>query len=400
MELRAGYKQTEVGIIPEEWEFLDASELDPFITSGSRGWAKYYSDRGALFIRITNLDRQCLFPDLASPQFVQLPESDTEGLRTTLRNGDILISITADIGIIGYVNDAIPKPAYINQHIACLRIDRAKADSLFQSYYLASLGSQKRFAELTDIGAKSGINLATIGKLKLLLPPLPEQSAIAAALSDADALIASLAALIAKKQNLRQAAMQELLTGKTRLPGFCDPWAVSTVGSEFEIKLGKMLDAQKNSGTPKPFIGNKAVQWNRIDIDDLPTVPMSRADIEKYRLRKGDLLVCEGGEVGRAAIWDAQIDECYYQKALHRLRPLRDFNPIFMATLLQLWSNSGMFSNYVTQTSIAHLPREKFLEMPLPVPSISEQTAIVELLTDMDAEVTALENRRDKALVS
>jgi type I restriction enzyme S subunit len=92
-----------------------------------------------------------------------------------------------------------------------------------------------------------------------------------------------------------------------------DEWEVSTVGHEFEIKLGKMLDAEKNVGVPKPYLGNRAVQWGRIDITDLPTVPMSRADIEKYRLCKGDLLVCEGGEVGRAAIWDAPISACYYQ---------------------------------------------------------------------------------------
>jgi len=95
-----------------------------------------------------------------------------------------------------------------------------------------------------------------------------------------------------------------------------EEWRVSTVGQEFEVKFGKMLDAEKNVGTPKPYLGNKAVQWNRIDYDDLPTVPMSQLDMERYRLEKDDLLVCEGGEVGRAAIWHAPIRECYYQKAL------------------------------------------------------------------------------------
>ncbi|EGV33945.1 restriction endonuclease S subunits-like protein [Thiorhodococcus drewsii AZ1] len=91
-----------------------------------------------------------------------------------------------------------------------------------------------------------------------------------------------------------------------------EDWAVSTVGQEFEIKLGKMLDAEKNVGIPKPYLGNRAVQWDRIDITELPTVPLSRTDIEKYRLSEGDILVCEGGEIGRAAIWEAPISECYY----------------------------------------------------------------------------------------
>lgn len=170
-----------------------------------------------------------------------------------------------------------------------------------------------------------------------------------------------------------------------------DDWGVSTVGREFEIKLGKMLDAEKNFGVPKPYIGNRAVQWDRIDITDLPTVPMSRSDIERYRLRNGDLLVCEGGEVGRAAIWDEPIAECYYQKALHRLRPLRGFNSRVMAALLRQWSDRGLLTNYVTQTSIAHLPRDKFMEVPMPVPSGPEQRAIADALTDVDALLGALD---------
>ena len=171
-----------------------------------------------------------------------------------------------------------------------------------------------------------------------------------------------------------------------------DEWAVSTVGREFDIKLGKMLDAEKNVGVPKPYLGNKAVQWDRIDISDLPTVPMSRADIDRFRLRTGDLLACEGGEVGRAAIWDAPIEECYYQKALHRLRPLRGFNSRLMAALLRQWSDRGVLANYVTQTSIAHLPREKFLNVPMPVPPPAEQRAIAWALSDVDALIGALDS--------
>jgi type I restriction enzyme, S subunit len=170
-----------------------------------------------------------------------------------------------------------------------------------------------------------------------------------------------------------------------------DDWDVSTVGREFDIKLGKMLDAEKNVGTAKPYLGNKAVQWDRIDINDLPTVPMSRADIERFRLRKGDLLVCEGGEVGRAAIWDAPIEECYYQKALHRLRPVRGFDSRLMAAILKQFSERGRLANYVTQTSIAHLPREKFVEVPLQVPPPPEQRAIAEALSDVDALRGALD---------
>jgi type I restriction enzyme S subunit len=170
-----------------------------------------------------------------------------------------------------------------------------------------------------------------------------------------------------------------------------EEWDVSSVGREYEIKLGKMLDAEKNVGVPKPYLGNRAVQWDRIDISDLPTVPMSRSDLDRFRLQKGDLLVCEGGEVGRAAIWEAPLEECYYQKALHRLRPLRGFDSQLMAAFLRRWSDCGLLANYVTQTSIAHLPREKFMEVPIPVPPPSEQRAIATALSDVDGLLGGLD---------
>lgn len=168
-------------------------------------------------------------------------------------------------------------------------------------------------------------------------------------------------------------------------------WDVSTVGAEFTVQLGKMLDSEKNFGVKKPYLGNKSVQWGRIDISDIQMIPMSKSDLNKFRLKAGDLLVCEGGEVGRAAIWGAQIEECYYQKALHRLRPLRGFEPKLMVAILQLWARRGMLSNFVTQTSIAHLPKEKFVEVPIPRPGAGEQRAIATALSDVDALITGLE---------
>jgi type I restriction enzyme S subunit len=115
-------------------------------------------------------------------------------------------------------------------------------------------------------------------------------------------------------------------------------WDVSSIGGEFTVELGKMLDAARNIGVPKPYVGNGAVQWGRIDLQELGMVPMTPSDIQRFRLRNGDLLVCEGGEIGRAAIWKAPIPECYYQKAIHRLRPKRDYDVFLMMSLLKLWT--------------------------------------------------------------
>jgi len=170
-----------------------------------------------------------------------------------------------------------------------------------------------------------------------------------------------------------------------------EEWRVSNVGVEFDIQLGKMLDSEKNFGVPKFYLGNRAVQWGRIDISDLSLVRLSPSDLNRFRLKKGDLLVCEGGEVGRAAIWDEPISECYYQKALHRLRPIRGFDPLLMLYLLNYWSDHGRLANYVTQTSIAHLTREKFATVPMPLPPPKEQRAIAAVLSDTDALLSILD---------
>ncbi len=170
-----------------------------------------------------------------------------------------------------------------------------------------------------------------------------------------------------------------------------DDWTISTVGEYFEIQLGKMLDAEKNFGILKPYLGNRAIQWGKIDISDLPEMAMSSADIKNYRLRKGDLLVCEGGEVGRSAIWNSQLEECYYQKALHRLRPKRYFNTTLMQAMLQYMADINLLENFVTKTSIAHLPKDKFQTVPLLVPPKKEQDIIASSISDMDALIGAIE---------
>lgn len=169
-------------------------------------------------------------------------------------------------------------------------------------------------------------------------------------------------------------------------------WDVTTVGGEFSIQLGKMLDSEKNVGVPKPFLGNRAVQWGWVDLSDIGDIKLTPSDMQRFRLREGDLLVCEGGEIGRAAIWKQPIAECYYQKALHRLRPKRGYNITLMLNVLQRLASTSILLNFVTQTSIAHLPKDKFEKVPIPLPPTkAEQEAIAEALSDADALVESLE---------
>ena len=193
-----------------EWRVKTIGELKPFVTSGSRGWAKYYADQGELFVRITNLWRDSIYLDLTDSKFVQLPPGANEGVRTQLKEHDVLISITADIGIIGYVDGSVPSPAYINQHIALVRFDARKLYGKYVAFFLASERSQRLFRAATDTGTKAGMSLIGIQKIEVMFPGLPEQHRIASCLGNLDALIATETQKLEALKTHKKGLMQQL----------------------------------------------------------------------------------------------------------------------------------------------------------------------------------------------
>src|SRR5262249_26367560 len=143
----------------------------------------------------------------------------------------------------------------------------------------------------------------------------------------------------------------------------------------YEQRLGKMLDAGKASGRwPVPYLRNADVQWDSVNLMNLPVIDISPSERNEYLLRVGDLLVCEGGDVGRAAIWSGEIEICTFKKALHRLRPrdARTDAPRFLMFALMCASRRGAFSDGHVST-IPHLTGEKLRAHRFPFPPILEQ---------------------------
>ena len=159
---------------PMGWEIVNVGHEIGFLTSGSRGWAKYYADSGDTFIRIQNLKDGRL--DLGDIAFVNAPES-AESKRTKVEPGDVLLSITADLGRTAVVPDRIGK-AHINQHLAILRF--TELNPVFVSYQLASRGGQAQFARLNREGVKAGLNFNDVKSIRLMKPPLDLQRRFAA----------------------------------------------------------------------------------------------------------------------------------------------------------------------------------------------------------------------------
>jgi len=163
---------------PKSWQVLQGSDLFEFITSGSRGWAKYYSDSGPLFIRMGNLDHFTVDLDFSRLQHVE-PSNSAERARTSVLHNDILVSITADVGMIGIVPEGIGE-AYVNQHVAIARLDNSQpAIPEFIAWFLtAPKGGQKQFLDLQRGATKVGLGLQDIRAVEIPLPPMNEQAEI------------------------------------------------------------------------------------------------------------------------------------------------------------------------------------------------------------------------------
>lgn len=154
-------------------------------------------------------------------------------------------------------------------------------------------------------------------------------------------------------------------------------WVETTLGSVAEIKLGKMLDQEKNQGEPTEYLRNVNVRWGRIDTADVLQMRMTASDRASLDIRNGDIMVCEGGEPGRSAVWDIGPTKLSFQKALMRMRPVQGISPHLVAFNLRQMSVAGTLEAHFTGTTIKHLPQQALSRVPIALPPLPEQRRIV-----------------------
>ncbi len=155
-----------------------------------------------------------------------------------------------------------------------------------------------------------------------------------------------------------------------------ESWKWVTIGNISDSSLGKMLDKKKVKGTPLHYLRNVNVRWESFDLSDLLEMPFKAEEIDRYSIKKGDLVICEGGEPGRCAIWNDDKD-IMYQKALHRLRPFHGVLNKYLLFVLMQYSNSGHLENYYTGSTIKHLTGESLSSLFVPIPPYNEQQKII-----------------------
>lgn len=164
-------------------------------------------------------------------------------------------------------------------------------------------------------------------------------------------------------------------------------WKEYRLGEITDSCLGKMLDAKKNRGTPQPYLANVNVRWGSFDLDDLPLMRFEESESERYGLKFGDIVVCEGGEPGRCAIWKEQVSNMKIQKALHRVRCHENVDYRFLYYYLLWAGKKGLFDQYCTGSTIKHLPGEKLKILPIRIPPLAEQQRIAQILSSLDDKI-------------
>jgi len=177
-------------------------------------------------------------------------------------------------------------------------------------------------------------------------------------------------------------------------------WEVAPVYARYEVALGKMLDAKRVTGESSGrYLRNVDVQWDRVNTEGLPEMDFAPWERDRYMVRSGDLLVCEGGEVGRTAIWRGEIEECFYQKAIHRVRPRSDKEaPRFFYYLMHTLANRGVFAASGNSNTIDHLTAVQLRHYRLPFAPPNEQRAIAAFLDRETARIDGLVAKKERLI--
>lgn len=397
--IRTGYKQTKVGVIPEDWDAIIFDELFSFRNGVNTDKVNY--GKGTPFINVLEPITYSHIHGHEITGKVTLSESVTASY--SVRRGDVLFNRTSEVlEEIGLASVYLGTDRVIfGGFVIRGRPNGTKLDPLYSGYSLRAPFIRAQLIPMGQGAIRANIGQQNLGRVVTILPPLPEQCAIAAALSDIDALLGKLDALIAKKRDLKQAAMQQLLTGKTRLPGFSGEWVQRSIAS-FSAFVTK-------GATPTTygfkwvsdgviFLRSECVAADGLDLTQSMYISEAAHKVLiRGEVRPGDILITITGNVGRIVTVNEKIDVGNINQHIARIRVIdTDVSSEFVSHWLSQPVVRHYYSTITTGQAYPQLSLKQVRETLVPLGAIDEQTAIATILADMDAELAALEARRDK----
>lgn len=354
-EIRPGYKQTEVGVIPEDWDELPLGSLFNFKNGLNK--AKEFFGHGTPIVNYMDVFNQS---GLQSAVILGRVDVNRDELKAyEVRRGDVFFTRTSEtveeIGIASVMIGEVQDTVFSGFILRARPVDDS-LDNEFKRYCFSAPYFRQQVTMRASYTTRALTNGRSLSAALIARPPLPEQRAIAAALSDADALMAALEAMIAKKRDLKQAAMQRLLTGKTRLPGFSGEWEVKRLGDVCRISTGKKDVNEGNPNGHYPFF----------------TCARDHTFSDGFSFEGEAILIAGNGDVGNLSYFDGQFE------AYQRTYVLQGFT----SNVSYLWHQLSAF--LVTSlgvgtigSSIPYIKKENLLRFEfLAPPNPLEQTAI------------------------
>ena len=269
-----------------------------------------------------------------------------------------------------------------------IRFEQSKLIPEFFNYYSQSARYLSHVEAYCTGATRKRISRSNLGKIELPIPPLPEQKRIVAILDEAFAGIDTAIANTERNLANARALFESYLNSVFSQRG--EGWQSKSVGEFAEHCLGKMLDKQKNKGEMRPYLRNLNVQWFQIHTDDVLEMRIEPHEEDRYSVKAGDLLICEGGYPGRAAIWERE-DSIFFQKALHRVRCEEPLYNRWLLYYLYFTDSSGELSRHFTGAGIQHFTGKALKAFRVRLPP---QEQISDLLDGIEAvrdELVSLE---------
>lgn len=371
-----GYKNTDVGIIPKDWDSKTAAKICLKIQDGT-----HFSPTlgGSDYLYVTSKHIGYGILDITNADKIDSNQHRMIYDRCDVKKGDLLLTKDGASTGNAAINN-IDEEISLLSSVAFLRFDHKKHSSEYYLQQVLSFPGQKR---IKDVMVGNAITRLTLNKIRNLLfpvPSFPEQKVIAEVLSDMDALINSLDKLIEKKRNIKQGAMQELLTGKKRLQGFKDEWEVNVFGSLIEINKGQQLNKSELT------VSGEYPAWNG------GIEPSGYTN--KWNMNENTITISEGGNscgfvnYCRTRFWLG--GHCYALKIKNSV-----LDALFLYQFLKFKEKSIM--SLRIGSGLPNIQKKNLNEYKLLIPNEkAEQAAIVAILFTMDAEIDAMVQKRDK----
>ena len=406
---RPGYKQTEVGVIPGDWESTTvrdiASPIRNAIVGGPFGSdlvSNDYVEDGVPVVRGQNMGFR-----FVSGSFAFVTRAKASSLEANLaRPRDLVFTQRGTLGQVSIVPDEPYDRYLISQSQMKLTVNRKAVDPLFFYYVFSSKEQQELIRQNTIQTGVPHINLGILRNIPVQRPSLAEQEAIAEVLSNADALIESLEQLLAKKRNIKQGAMQELLTGKKRLPGFNEDWEVKALSEICWFQEGPGVRNTQFTTSGVKLLNGTNIYRGALNLDSTSRFISEREASGPYAhflADAGDIVIASSGiTIERfhekvAFVREYNLPFCMNTSTI-RFRPFAKLLASeFLFHFLTCDSFKRAIGGQATGSAQLNFGPSHVAKVPVSLPPYSEQTAIAAVLSDMDTEIAALESKLVKA---